>query len=129
MTLQLMRRAFVVVTLLLAAGSSIAAQDEEIFKPGPGVALPRAISAVPPQYTAAAMQAGIQGTVVLAIVVEKDGAVGRVDVTKSLDTMYGLDESAVKAARQWKFEPGKKDEKPVAVEVSLELTFTLRDKK
>jgi outer membrane biosynthesis protein TonB len=32
----------------------------------------------------------------------------------------------VKAAREWKFEPGKKDGKPVPVQVTLELTFTLK---
>jgi beta-lactamase regulating signal transducer with metallopeptidase domain len=44
----------------------------------------------------------------------------------TLDDKYGLDQQAIVAAKQWKFEPGKKDGKPVAVEVAIELTFTLR---
>jgi TonB family protein len=40
--------------------------------------------------------------------------------------MFGLDQQAVDAARQWTFKPGTKDGKPVAVRVHIELTFTLK---
>jgi TonB family protein len=124
------RISFVVVGLLFVAGAAAAlAQDEQVFKPGNGVMIPRPIHEQKPQYTKEAMAAGIQGSVLLSVVVQKDGTVGRVEVTRSLDKTYGLDDSAVSAARQWRFEPGRKDGKPVAVEVALELTFTLRDKK
>jgi outer membrane biosynthesis protein TonB len=43
----------------------------------------------------------------------------------SLDERFGLDNEAVKAARQWVFKPGTKDGKPVAVRIILELTFSL----
>ena len=49
-----------------------------------------------------------------------------VSVKRSLDPTYGLDQQAVKAARQWKFKPGTKDGKAVPVRVSLEMTFTLK---
>ena len=47
-------------------------------------------------------------------------------VTQSLDTQFGLDAQAVKAAKQWLFKPGMKAGKPVAVQISIELTFTLK---
>ena len=47
-----------------------------------------------------------------------------VRVTRSPDEE--LDQEAVKAARQWKFKPGTKDGRPVAVQVNIELTFTLK---
>jgi protein TonB len=72
------------------------------------------------------MRAKIQGAVFLDIVVLASGEVGDVTVTKSLDTEYGLDLEAVKAAKQWRFEPGTKDGRPVPVQVALELTFTLK---
>jgi len=52
--------------------------------------------------------------------------VNDVEVVRSLDTEYGLDEQAIKAAKQWRFKPGTKDGKAVAVRVSLEMTFTLK---
>jgi TonB family protein len=109
-----------------ASGQSIAAQDQEVLMPGDGVTLPKVIHEVKPQYTPAAMQAKIQGTVWLAAVVKADGTVGRIEVTRSLDTEHGLDAAAVDAAAQWRFSPGRKDGKPVSVQVTIEMTFTLK---
>ena len=53
-----------------------------------------------------------------------DGTVGTVAMVKSLDAE--LDKSAVDAARQYRFTPGTKDGKPVAVRVAVQLTFTMR---
>jgi len=47
-------------------------------------------------------------------------------VTKSLDTVYGLDDAAVTAAGQWTFTPGTKDGHPVDVLVHLNMRFTLK---
>jgi periplasmic protein TonB len=47
-----------------------------------------------------------------------------VSVAQSLHPV--LDEQAIAAARQWRFVPGTKDGKPVPVQVSLEMTFSLR---
>jgi TonB family protein len=99
---------------------------QEIYQPRDGVTLPRVLKEVKPQYTPEAMKAKIQGSVWLSIVVLPSGDVGDVRVTRSLDTEYGLDNEAIKAAGQWKFQPGTKDGKPVPVQVTLELTFTLK---
>jgi TonB family protein len=96
------------------------------YRHGSGVSLPEVISEYKPQYTAEAQRAKIQGVVWLEAVVLPDGTVGDVRVTKSLDTKYGLDEQAVKAARRWRFRPGIKGGVPVPVQITLELTFTLR---
>lgn len=92
----------------------------------PGITMPKVISEVKPQYTPEAMQARIEGTVILTAVVRTDGRTGDIAITKSLDTEYGLDEQAVAAIRGWRFEPGRKDGKPVAVRVTIELSFTLK---
>lgn len=96
------------------------------YRPGSGVELPRVVREVKPQYTADAMRAKVQGTVVLECVVQSDGTVGNVRVVRSLDPMFGLDQEAVKAARQWLFVPGTRLGQPVAVLVTIELMFTLR---
>jgi protein TonB len=88
--------------------------------------LPRLIHDEKPLYTADAMRAKIQGTVVLECVVNPDGTVGDVTVVRSLDATFGLDQEAVKAARKWRFVPGRRLGQPVPVLVTLELTFTLR---
>lgn len=97
-----------------------------VYRPGSGVINPRVLREVKPQYTADAMRAKVQGTVLLECVVMPDGSVGRVDVVKSLDPTFGLNQEAVKAAKQWRFQPGTRFGEPVAVLVTIELTFTLR---
>ena len=109
---------------LCATVASVAAQ--EIFTTKDGVTLPVPVRSVKPGYTAAAMDAHIEGTVGLDVVVLADGKVSDVMVTQSLDKEYGLDTQAVEAARQWLFKPGTKDGKPVTVRVVLEMTFTLK---
>jgi protein TonB len=90
------------------------------------VTLPRVVTEVKPEYTGAALQARIQGTVWLTAVVLTNGDVGDVTVAKSLDEEHGLDEEAVMAMRQWKFTPATKDGKAVPVELTVEMTFTLK---
>ena len=97
-----------------------------VYRPGSGVINPRILREVKPQYTADAMRAKVQGTVLLEAVVLPDGTVGRVDVVRSLDPTFGLDQEAVKAAKQWRFIPGTRFGEPVSVLVTIELTFTLR---
>ena len=97
-----------------------------VYRPGSGIINPRVVREVKPQYTADAMRAKVQGTVLLECVVLPDGSVGRVDVVRSLDSTFGLDQEAVKAARMWRFQAGTRFGEPVSVLVTIELTFTLR---
>jgi protein TonB len=96
------------------------------YRPGNGVELPQLIREVKPQYTADAMRAKIQGAVFLECVVLPDGTVGDVRVTRSLDSTFGLDQEAIRAAKQWRFRPGTRFGEPVPVLITIELTFTLR---
>jgi periplasmic protein TonB len=97
-----------------------------VYRPGNGVESPRLLRSVRPNYTAEAMRAKVQGVVRLEGVVLPDGTVGDVKVMRSLDPVYGLDQEAVKAARQFRFVPGTRFGEPVAVLVSFEIEFTLR---
>jgi TonB family protein len=96
------------------------------YRPGNGVENPRLIREVKPAYTADAMRAKIQGAVWLECVVMPDGTVGDVRVIRSLDSTFGLDQEAMKAAKQWRFQPGTRFGEPVPVLITIELTFTLR---
>jgi periplasmic protein TonB len=97
-----------------------------VYRPGNGVTLPTVVFEKRPQYTSDAMRAKVQGTVLLECVVNADGSVGEVNVVRSLDPTFGLDQEAIKAARQWRFRPGTRMGQPVPVLVTIELTFTLR---
>lgn len=88
-----------------------------------GNSWPRVIREIKPRYTAEGMRAKLQGTVHMEVVVLADGTVGSARVIKGLG--FGLDESALAAARYWLFEPAKVDGKPVASSVTLELEFRL----
>jgi TonB family protein len=96
----------------------------DVFKPGDGVSEPRVISEVRPDYTPETKAKGIEGIVTLDCVVLTSGRVGQVRVTKPLEP--ALDDAAIRALRQWRFVPGTKDGKPVPVQVSVEIAFTLR---
>jgi TonB family protein len=91
-----------------------------------GVTLPAPLVEAKPFYNAAAMQAGIEGTVLLETIVLADGSVGDVKVVRSLDTTYGLDQAAIDAMKQWRFRPATKDGNPLRVAVAVEMTFTLK---
>ena len=96
------------------------------YRPGSGVELPKVLHKVKPNYTAGAMRNKVEGIVLLECIVLSNGSVGDVRIAKSLDPNFGLDQEAMKAARQWRFEPGTRLGEPVAVAVFFELTFSLR---
>ncbi|HEY4842953.1 MAG TPA: energy transducer TonB [Terriglobales bacterium] len=105
-----------------AAGSP-GTQDEHVCLPN-GIRAPRAIFAPDPEYSTQARKEGIAGTVVLSLVVGPDGDPRDITVVRSLG--HGLDEQAIAAVKRWKFEPGMKDGKPVAVQLSIEVAFRLQ---
>jgi TonB family protein len=96
------------------------------YRPGSGIENPIVLREVKPQYTPDAMRAKIQGVVLVECVVMPDGTVDQIHVVKSLDPTFGLDQEAVKAARQWRFVPGKRQGQPVPVLITIELAFNLR---
>ena len=97
-----------------------------VYEMGSGVLPPRIRRKVDPKYTAEAMRAKVQGIVTVSAIVMPDGTVSNVQVINSLDRSFGLDEEAVKAARQWEFYPGTKQGEPVPVRIKIELEFHLR---
>ncbi len=89
---------------------------------------PVAIRRVQPEYSDFAKKAGIEGKVWLEVEVFTDGSVGAVNVVKSLMSgPGGLDEAAVTAVRKWEFSPAKSGGKPVAVWVTFDVTFNLKN--
>jgi TonB family protein len=136
--LEVIRSTLFALAVLSLMGVSAAQQPAAPDKPdGPwppadaswpdkdGVTRPRLLHEATPQYTSDAMRARIEGKIALECVVETDGTVARVHVVRSLDKLFGLDETAVNAAKQWRFEPGTKDHVAIPVMIKIDMTFTL----
>ena len=85
---------------------------------------PQLIKHLSPLYPAGAKRRGIQGLVIVKIVVDKTGKVQNPVVMEA--TPEGIfEESAVRAVRRWRFIPAIKDKHPVDVYVVVPLKFEL----
>ena len=94
------------------------------FRPGSGVSPPSLLREVKPDYTEEARRRGVEGDVVMEIVVRRDGSVGEVRLLQGLG--HGLDARAVQAVRDWRFSPGKRRGVPVDVLVEVAMEFKIR---
>lgn len=81
---------------------------------------PALLAGVAPEYPAAAKEAGIQGEVVLHILVGMDGRVWEVRVHRGIP---GLNESAVDAVKRWRFQPARRGAAPVSVWSEVRIPF------
>jgi protein TonB len=94
------------------------------FRPGSGIEAPRLIREVKADYTEEARRRGLEGDVVLEMVVRRDGTVSDIRIVDRLGA--GLDERAVAAVRQWRFAPALRLGTPVDVIVEVAVEFKLR---
>ena len=78
-------------------------------------------------YTDFALEQRIEGTVVLMALVHRDGSIGAVSVSKSLEE--SLDRSASRTVRTWKFDPATRVGKRVIVVVEINVNFELPDER
>jgi protein TonB len=94
-----------------------------VYKIGGGVSSPQLLFKVEPEYSEEARKAKFQGTVLLYVEVDEKGLPRNIRVIRPLG--LGLDQKAIEAVEKWKFSPGKKDGKPVAVQAQIEVNFRL----
>ncbi|MET0893306.1 MAG: energy transducer TonB [Pseudoxanthomonas sp.] len=78
----------------------------------------------PPRYPSEEARAGISGTTVLIIDVDAAGAVRAASVEKSSGNQ-NLDQAAIDAARTWRFNPGRRQGRPVAGRVRVPVEFDM----
>ena len=88
-----------------------------------GIQAPKLLLKKEPEYSEAARIAKLQGTVLLGIDVGTDGLAYNIHVIRPLGE--GLDEKAIEAVSQWRFQPGMKNGQPVAVQATIEVNFRL----
>jgi len=113
------------VLLLVLAAAALAAEVEPL-RIGPDISPPSILKKIQPEYTQQARDAKYEGSVLIDAVIGKDGHAKNAAVRRGLG--MGLDENALEAVTRWKFEPArlKKDNRPVAVKVTIEMVFRLQ---
>ncbi len=82
----------------------------------------RLISSVPPAYPALARSIGLQGEVTIDALID---STGKVAAMKPLSGPVLLQQAAMDALRQWKYEPARLDGQPVSMHLSVTVKFHL----
>ena len=94
-----------------------------VYTPGPDVKPPKVVHYVEPKSSNSSKEAFVEGVVRLSTVVTPDGLPSDIHVTKGLSSEE--DSNAIEAVKEWRFQPGTKDGKPVHVRVAIEIDFHL----
>jgi TonB family protein len=97
------------------------AGDEPVYTLTDDVTPPRVTKQVNPQYSPGSRGVRIHGSVLIETIVSSRGDPKKTHVVRGLDKE--IDAAAVDAVNQWLFQPGKKNGKPVAVRVQIEIQF------
>lgn len=87
---------------------------------------PRAIARIEPRYPPEARRRGIEGSVKLEMRIDEYGVVREVEVTEG-DPPGVFDESALAAFRQGRFQPARKDGRPVRALITIRVRYELND--
>ncbi len=97
-------------------------RDENgVYRVGGAVSAPSRLDV--PKYPSEAAAAGIQGAVLVEIVIDESGTVTDANVVRSIPL---LDESALLAVRNWRFAPTVLNGQPVPVKMVVTVNFTTR---
>ncbi len=90
----------------------------------PVVVMPEIVSFVDAPYPPEAKAAGVEGSVVLKLTIDRDGNVSEAEVLEPAG--HGFDEAARDAALKFKFKPATRDGTPVPVSIKYRYDFTLK---
>ncbi len=96
-------------------------QLDRVYRAGRDVSSPKVIAKTEATYSQEARIAKLEGSVAISLIVGPDGESRDMHVTRPLG--FGLDEQALATVRIWRFQPGTKSGRPVAVETTVELFF------
>jgi len=98
-------------------GSQAALESREQALP------PTIVESKPAPYTESALASRVEGTVVLMVLVRRDGSVGAASVSRGLEP--SLDQSALDTVKEWKFAPAMRGGRTVDVVLEVEVRFRL----
>jgi TonB family protein len=107
-----------------AQGSAAPSVEEPVYQVGGPVTEPVPIQKPTPPFTAEANRRKVQGSVLLDVLIGKDGIVRSVRVLRGIG--FGLDESAVDTVtKRWFFKPATLNGQPVTVQAKIEIMFRM----
>ena len=115
---------FVVVSLLSSGSIKVYAQETPDAENQPLITPPKLIRFVEAAHPEADDEEPTEAVVELDIVVGRDGLVTEVSVARSAGEAF--DEAALAAARQFVFEPARKDWEPIAARIRYRYVFELK---
>jgi protein TonB len=105
-----------------ATAVGVSRQAPRIRVGGP-ITAPTKLKHVDPAYPADAKAAGVDGVVILEIVVDTKGLVSETRVLKSIPL---LDEAATEAVRQWEYTPTLLNGEPCELIMTVTINFQLK---
>ncbi len=114
------------------AGEPVIEQDLQIEEDGPPPDFvpfekpPEVVKQVQPKYPELARRAGMEGTVLVRVWVDKEGKVRKVEILKSDAEIFS--QPAIEAAQQMVFTPAVQGGNPVSVWVAMPFKFKLNTK-
>lgn len=90
---------------------------------GPGgVGIPKKVTEVAPVYPPAALEARMEGVVIVRLLIDREGHVAG---TRTLRPMPPFDQAALDAVKQWQFEPTVDNGQPVPIIYNVAVRFRL----
>ena len=111
-----------VVAAALAVGYVAPASAQEPIRVGGDIKEPRKIKDVKPAYPEDAQRSRTQGIVIIEALINTEG---KVENTRLLRGVQGLDEAALDAVQQWQYTPTLLNGQPVPVIMTVTVTFSL----
>ncbi|MBN1407718.1 MAG: energy transducer TonB [Calditrichaceae bacterium] len=111
------------IGVLLANSKPPVGDEEEIFDFIAVSKKPEIVVKAQPTYPELARKVGIDGQVVIIVVIDKTGNVEKAEIFKSIPM---LDDAALEAAKRCKFKPAMQRDKYVKVRMAIPFKFALR---
>jgi vitamin B12 transporter len=111
------------LSYLLCSGSAFAPANGAPESGPLEIRLPELVTFVEAEYPQAAVDARVEGTVVLRLTIDAEGKVVDAAVVEPLG--YGLDEAATRAVLQFRFKPARRGPTAVSARIRYHYSFTL----
>jgi TonB family protein len=94
-----------------------------VFRPGDDVTPPIIIKKILPIFPEEAKKAKIESKVIAEAIIDKNGIPRSIKFISITDDRFGFGKAVIEAFKQWRFRPGTKNGKPVAVLIHYIVDF------